>query len=141
MTVYLLFQLKGTCIPARQLTSTVSLHQRHQTPREHIPSHPMKCARSRTVSFWPTLPQPTTKMTKSTELTALEMIPDSQSRNVMASAPQQMDLTLLFSHKVKHWRCCARDTFRIETTACSCSVQNECKCHRHFGQRVFSRLL
>ena len=113
------------CGPSSQLTDTVTQHPRHQTPRERIPSHPMKCARSRTASHWQTWPQPTTEMTRSTELTSLEMTtrtPIEQWHGIGATA-EGSDLTgVTLVHELGT---AARDTFRVNTTACSCSVQRK----------------
>ena len=54
----------------------------------------MSCARSRIVSYWQPLPQPTTEMTSSTELTALEMVPESHSTESLLLTPQNCPVSL-----------------------------------------------
>ena len=125
------------CGPSSQLTDTVTQHPRHQTPRERIPSHPMKCARSRTASHWQTWPQPTTEITRSTELTALEMTPKPQSSNGMASVPQQKDLTLLVSHWFTNWGLLLEIPSESTQPHVREVSQKRVQMRSTFGQRVF----
>ena len=101
------------CGPARQLAKKNLQDTKRGTTRTY-PSHPMHRTRSKTVSY---------------------------------SAPQHVDLAeyrcgdvgersdVAGCYSDERFGTYARDTFRINATACSFNIQNDCKCSSTFRQR------